>query len=180
MNPCTIASPVEDLDGDDRWLSIHRRFLSECREKDPDVIFLGDCVLESLQHTETWNLYFAPMHCLNFSIRNDRTQNVLWRVENGELDNVRPKVGSFVLCSRRWICSKCFRLDSSTACWHEQHWEHCWGNSRGNLRDCAEDTGETPRGLHCASGEYWFLGLEGNLYANWILGQVSKYITAKF
>lgn len=92
MNPCTIASPVEDLDGDDRWLSIHRRFLSECREKDPDVIFLGDCVLESLQHTETWNLYFAPMHCLNFSIRNDRTQNVLWRVENGELDNVRPKI----------------------------------------------------------------------------------------
>lgn len=92
MNPCTVPTPVKNTDGDDRWLSIHKRFLSECMEKDPDVIFLGDCILESLQHTETWNQYFAPMHCLNFSIRSDRTENVLWRVENGELDNVKPKI----------------------------------------------------------------------------------------
>lgn len=92
MNPCIVPTPVKDMDGDDRWLSIHKRFLSECREKDPDVIFLGDCVLESLQHTDTWNQYFAPMHCLNFSIRNDRIENILWRVENGELDNVKPKI----------------------------------------------------------------------------------------
>lgn len=58
------------------------------------MIFLGDCVLETLQDSETWNEYFAPMHCLNFSIRGDRTENVLWRVENGELDNVKPKVGN--------------------------------------------------------------------------------------
>lgn len=92
MNPCTIPTLFQDNDGDSRWVSIHKRFISECREKDPDVIFLGDCITESLQHTETWNQYFAPMHCLNFSIRSDRTENVLWRVENGELDNVKPKV----------------------------------------------------------------------------------------
>lgn len=72
--------------------SMHERFISECGEKDPEVIFLGDCILETLQDTETWHEYFAPMHCLNFSIRGDRTENVLWRVENGELDNVKPKV----------------------------------------------------------------------------------------
>lgn len=66
--------------------------MSECREKDPDVIFIGDCIFETLQHTETWNLYFAPLHCLNFSIYEDQTQNVLWRLKNGELDNVKPKI----------------------------------------------------------------------------------------
>lgn len=70
----------------------HNRFLSECREKDPDVIFIGDCIFETLQHTDTWNSYFAPLHCLNFSIYEDRTQNVLWRLQNGELDNVKPKI----------------------------------------------------------------------------------------
>lgn len=70
----------------------HNRFLSECREKDPDVIFIGDCIFETLQHTETWNSYFAPLHCLNFSIYQDQTQNVLWRLKNGELDNVKPKI----------------------------------------------------------------------------------------
>ncbi|KAL5275875.1 PAFAH1B2 family protein [Megaselia abdita] len=92
MNPCSIATQANDVDGDNRWLSIHKRFLSECLEKDPDVIFLGDCILENLQYTETWNQYFAPLHCLNFSIRNDRAENILWRVENGELDNVKPKI----------------------------------------------------------------------------------------
>lgn len=65
---------------------------SYSKEKDPDVMFIGDCILETLQFTEIWNQSFAPMHCLNFSISNDRVENVLWRIENGELDNVNPKV----------------------------------------------------------------------------------------
>lgn len=32
------------------------------------------------------------MHCLNFSIRDDRTENTLWRIHNGVLDNVKPKI----------------------------------------------------------------------------------------
>ncbi|XP_037936407.1 platelet-activating factor acetylhydrolase IB subunit beta homolog [Teleopsis dalmanni] len=92
MNPCAVATQRPDIDGDDRWASIHKRYLSECREKDPDVIFLGDCIFATLYDTDTWNQYFAPMHCLNFSIRNDRIEHVLWRIENGELDNVKPKI----------------------------------------------------------------------------------------
>ncbi|KAH8350322.1 hypothetical protein KR067_000115 [Drosophila pandora] len=92
MNPCTLPTPVPDLDGDQRWYSIHRRFISDCREKDPDVIFLGDCIFEALQGSETWNKYFAPLHCLNFSIRDDCTEHILWRIDNGVLDNVNPKI----------------------------------------------------------------------------------------
>ncbi|XP_002028478.2 platelet-activating factor acetylhydrolase IB subunit beta homolog [Drosophila persimilis] len=92
MNPCVLPTPVPDDAGDKRWHSIHRRFISDCREKDPDVIFLGDCIFETLQDSETWNQYFAPLHCLNFSIRDDCTEHVLWRIENGALDNVNPKI----------------------------------------------------------------------------------------
>jgi hypothetical protein len=70
----------------------HKRFLQECKEKDPDVLFIGDSIIESLQFTETWNTFFAPLHCLNFSIQQDRVENVLWRIENGELEFVKPKV----------------------------------------------------------------------------------------
>ncbi|XP_017773048.1 PREDICTED: platelet-activating factor acetylhydrolase IB subunit beta homolog [Nicrophorus vespilloides] len=91
MHPCTKPLPVEDPDGDQRWMSIHNRFLSETREKDADVIFIGDSILQALQHTDIWNELFAPLHCLNFGIHRDLIQNVLWRIQNGELDNVRPK-----------------------------------------------------------------------------------------
>jgi len=35
---------------------------------------------------------FEPLHCLNFGISGDQTQNVLWRCLNGELDSISPQV----------------------------------------------------------------------------------------
>ncbi|CAH1183773.1 unnamed protein product [Phaedon cochleariae] len=92
MSNCKMPLPVDDCDGDQRWLSIHNRFLSETREKDADVIFIGDSIVQALQHTDVWNDLFAPLHCLNFGIHRDKLENVLWRIENGELDHVKPKV----------------------------------------------------------------------------------------
>lgn len=74
------------------FLLQHNRFLSDAKGKDADVIFIGDSILQALEHTEVWNQWFAPLHCLNFSIHKDQTQNVLWRIKNGELDHVDPKV----------------------------------------------------------------------------------------
>ena len=41
---------------------------------------------------QIWDKMFVPLHCLNFGIGSDQTQHVLWRVQNGELDNFLPKV----------------------------------------------------------------------------------------
>jgi len=44
---------------------------------------------------QIWDKMFVPLHCLNFGIGSDQTQQVLWRVQNGELDNFLPKVSYF-------------------------------------------------------------------------------------
>ena len=41
---------------------------------------------------EIWDSLFKPLNAGNFGISGDRTQNVLWRVLNGEFDKVKPKV----------------------------------------------------------------------------------------
>ncbi|KAJ3653336.1 hypothetical protein Zmor_012593 [Zophobas morio] len=92
MNTCKVPVAVDDSDGDNRWMSIHKRFLAESREKDADVVFIGDSIVQALQHTEVWNELFAPLHCLNFGIHRDKIENVLWRIQNDELDHVKPKV----------------------------------------------------------------------------------------
>ncbi|KAK3920867.1 Platelet-activating factor acetylhydrolase IB subunit beta, partial [Frankliniella fusca] len=92
MNPCLVPKPAQSRSGDDRWIHIHNRFLSETKEREPDVVILGDNITSQLEQRSIWKEVFAPMHILNFSIIGDQIQNVMWRVQNGELDNIKPKV----------------------------------------------------------------------------------------
>lgn len=41
---------------------------------------------------QVWKELFSPLHALNFGIGGDTTCNVLWRLQNGELENIRPRV----------------------------------------------------------------------------------------
>lgn len=43
-------------------------------------------------YPQIWRELFSPLHALNFGIGGDSTQHVLWRLENGELEHIRPKV----------------------------------------------------------------------------------------
>src|SRR6185437_912238 len=39
-----------------------------------------------------WERFYGPRHAANFGIGGDRTQHVLWRLDNGEVDGIKPKV----------------------------------------------------------------------------------------
>jgi len=92
MNPAAIAEPVEDSNGDGRWMSLHNCFIQDAKDKEPEVLFLGDSLFQRLENTEMWDKMFVPLHCLNFCIGGDQTQHLLWRIQNGELENLAPKV----------------------------------------------------------------------------------------
>lgn len=59
------------------------------------VLILGDDIMEGLMFTEVYRS-FEEMHVLNFSIRGDKLQNLLWRIMNGELEKVKPKIIVFM------------------------------------------------------------------------------------
>ncbi|CAL8092382.1 unnamed protein product [Calicophoron daubneyi] len=91
MSASEGVKPV-DVAGDNCWMSQHVRFVCQTTEKEPDVVFLGDSILLHMQFSQVFKTYIEPLHCVNFSIYNDQTQNLLWRIENGELDKFSPKV----------------------------------------------------------------------------------------
>ncbi|XP_014115326.1 platelet-activating factor acetylhydrolase IB subunit beta [Parus major] len=91
-NPAAVPHAAEDIQGDDRWMSQHNRFVLDCKDKEPDVLFVGDSMVQLLQQYEIWRELFSPLHALNFGIGGDTTGHVLWRLKNGELENIKPKV----------------------------------------------------------------------------------------
>lgn len=84
--------PVVDVHGDGRWMSMHKEFLHDIKEKEPEVVLIGDSLIRNMTWSPLWKLMFEPLHCLNLGVGGDRTENVLWRVLNGELDQIEPKV----------------------------------------------------------------------------------------
>ncbi|KAK2855119.1 hypothetical protein Q7C36_006988 [Tachysurus vachellii] len=91
-NPAATPTPCEDIHGDGRWISLHNRFVSDSKGKEPDVLFVGDSLVQLMHEFEVWRKLFSPLHSLNFGIGGDATQHVLWRLTNGELDQICPKV----------------------------------------------------------------------------------------
>ena len=66
-----------------------------------DVLFLGDSITDAwggqghsakAAGAKIFTQEFEPLKAANFGIGGDRTQHVLWRLQNGELDGIRPKV----------------------------------------------------------------------------------------
>jgi len=83
---------LPDNDGDNRWTEMHTRFCSEAREAEPEVLWVGDSFIQDLVNSHMWERHFCQMHSLNFGIGGNRTEHLLWRLQNGELEVLSPKV----------------------------------------------------------------------------------------
>ena len=75
-------------------MSRHEKFVTQAKRGGIDILFMGDSITDNWRSkgSNVWNEYYAPRHAANFGIGGDRTQHVLWRIENGELDGIHPKV----------------------------------------------------------------------------------------
>lgn len=85
--------PVHRL-GEEWWKQRHESCSALTRAGGVDVAFVGDSITQGWESNgrTSWDVHFAPMRAANFGFSGDRTENVLWRLENGELVGLRPKV----------------------------------------------------------------------------------------
>jgi lysophospholipase L1-like esterase len=88
--------PVERTDANSR--TAHTQLLAKARQGKIDVYFLGDSITRRWGGTDYpqflahWKETFFGWNAANFGWGGDRVENILWRIENGELDGVNPKV----------------------------------------------------------------------------------------
>ena len=75
------------------WLARHEGFIAEARHGKHEIVFIGDSITDGWRDRglKVWNQFYAPHNALNLGISGDRTQHVLWRIEHGELDELKPK-----------------------------------------------------------------------------------------
>src|SRR5262245_22107117 len=91
-----IASPR----GDANSKLAHEQLVAKAKAGGIDLYFLGDSITRRWGCTDAawaenfanWKQNFFGWNAGNFGWGADGIQNVLWRIQNGELDDVNPKV----------------------------------------------------------------------------------------
>jgi beta-glucosidase len=92
---------VKPVPREEAWCNErHEQFNARAKQGDVDLLFLGDSITQGWEDKPAqpiWNKYFGPRKAMNAGIGGDRTQHVLWRLDHGNLDGIKPKVAMIMI-----------------------------------------------------------------------------------
>jgi len=90
-NPAVI--PTDKLFNN--WWKERHEIVLEKNKLNPELILIGNSILHSLDNDDrrsVWEKYLDKYNTVNMGFSGDRTENVIWRLQNGEIDGISPKV----------------------------------------------------------------------------------------
>jgi len=81
------------------WKARHEMKLKAAKNAKVDLLFIGDSITHGWENkgSKLWKKYYAPRNAFNIGYSGDRTQHVLWRLENGEMAGMTPKVAVIMI-----------------------------------------------------------------------------------
>jgi lysophospholipase L1-like esterase len=76
------------------WMTRQDAVNARLKEGNVDLLYIGDSITHFFERTgrQVWDKYYAPRNAVNMGFSGDRTQHVLWRLDNSDFSNVKPKL----------------------------------------------------------------------------------------
>ena len=77
------------------WKDRHEEKLAQKKKmKKVDMVMIGDSITHHFEDRgkSVWDRYFKKKNVLNLGFSGDRTEHVLWRLRNGEVEGISPKL----------------------------------------------------------------------------------------
>lgn len=90
-NPAIVPVSRDQEGPQKRYQELNRRV--EAAKGNVDLLFLGDSITQGWEGNgkNVWQKFYGNRKALNIGIGGDRTQHVLWRLENGNIKGIKPK-----------------------------------------------------------------------------------------
>lgn len=71
----------------------------------PELVLIGDSITDNYRRNQPpdqafqpiWQKFYAPFHALNFGVSGNTTQDVLKRIDQGILDDLKPRVALILI-----------------------------------------------------------------------------------
>lgn len=89
-NSATKPEPKKE----DWWQERHAQMNERVKQGNVDLLFIGDSITHGWEGegAPIWEQYYAARNAVNLGIGGDRTEHVLWRLENGNIAGISPKL----------------------------------------------------------------------------------------
>lgn len=102
---CSLSAYGQDHDAvkpvprDGGWMKRHESFNERVKKGNVDLIFIGDSITQGWEGAgkQVWAEKYAPRNAVNLGIGGDRTQHVLWRLDNGNIEGIKPKLAVIMI-----------------------------------------------------------------------------------
>ncbi len=84
---------------DGNWMKRHESFNERVKKGNVDLLLIGDSITQGWEGAgkTVWEKYYTPRNAVNLGIGGDRTQHVLWRLDNGNVDGIAPKAAVLMI-----------------------------------------------------------------------------------
>ena len=81
------------------WMKRHESFNKRVAQGNCDLIFIGDSITQGWEGRgrKVWAKFYAKRNAVNLGISGDRTQHVIWRLDNGNLNRIKPKAAVIMI-----------------------------------------------------------------------------------
>ena len=90
VNPAVTPVPQSDF-----WLQQRFEGMNDrVRQGNADLVFIGDSITHSWDDAGMgiWHKFYGRRNAVNLGISGDQTENVLWRLDHGNIDGISPKL----------------------------------------------------------------------------------------
>jgi lysophospholipase L1-like esterase len=81
------------------WVKRHESMNERVKQGNVDLLMIGDSITHGWEvpGKETWAELYEKRNAVNLGISGDRTEHVLWRLQNGNIDGITPKAAVIMI-----------------------------------------------------------------------------------
>ena len=81
------------------WMKRHESMNARVKKGSVDLVFISDSITQGWKGRgkNVWKKFYGPRNAANLRIGGDRTQHVIWRLDNGNLAGISPKVAVIMI-----------------------------------------------------------------------------------
>jgi len=81
------------------WMKRHESFNTRVKKGNVDLLMIGDSITHGWEGSgrKVWEKFYGKRNAVNLGIGGDRTQHVLWRLENGNIEGISPKLAVLMI-----------------------------------------------------------------------------------